>query len=177
MAFTFSGSHSDTDGFRLDQAAAGGALGASDVIDDRHSVTWAAAGGDDPTGSQFFSGAFSVAAAQDLLLADPTDPLQGAGAADLCHGWGPSGTLKLKRLKIRITTLAGVLTVARKAANGLPIFAAASDGIKLGPEGEFTFFDKGGDVCGVITTAGNDGLTFTPSAGTIEGVILAVFGP
>jgi hypothetical protein len=176
MSTTQTGTSSTSDEFRRQDT---GDLTTIDILADPRTVTWDEDGGTDPTWSQFWKGAFSVSAAQSVLIADPTDPLQGAGAATLSRTFAPSGVLKPKKIVIRITSVTtpgAVLTVARKAAAGLSLFTAASDGFKLGVNGEFRWYDEGGDVVGVVTTAVDDGLTISPSAGTIEGVMFVVFG-
>ncbi len=57
--------------------------------------------------------------------------------------------------------------LTRPAANGVPLFMAAGDGISLRPGGVFAWFAGAADATGVAVTAGTaDLLTVTNSAGT-----------
>lgn len=155
-------------------AALGGDRVGSDGISEILSIAFAAAGGTAPTLSGFLKGDLSVTGAQDLLLAHATDPLQSAGDAGYPAGFTVAGT-KLKLLYIRNSHATATLTVARKATNGLPIFVAASDGIIIEPGGHLLWYAPAGSVA--LTTGSNDGITLSPSAGTVTGVLVAAYGP
>jgi hypothetical protein len=172
MAVTtaFSGTHVDQPSFRF--SLSGDATG-TEIFEDPLTTQWDAAGGDVPTGTAAFKGTATITGAQDLLLADATDPLQGTGAGSWSRDAAVSGVLKLKYLRIRIVSGAK-LTVARGAANGLPIFSAAGDGLQFGKL--FEWFDDDGAVTGVVTTGASDKVTCTPSTGTVVAVVLTVWG-
>jgi hypothetical protein len=138
-------------------------------------LTWAAAGGTAPTISGWLIGT-GTAAAGDLLLAHATDPLQGMGDATYSEGFTVAST-KLKGLYLEnLSTTAGQdITIIRGAANGLPIFAAAGDGITLAP-GDFIYlFIKAGTAA--LTTTSNDKLTLSVAAGSPTFRLVAAYGP
>jgi hypothetical protein len=143
-----------------------------ETFDDPLSVTFAGSGGTAPTYTAVLKGTISISGATDYLLAAATAPF-----GSYSTGAAVSGVLKLKYLRIRHSSGSGNLLIARGAANGLAIFAAASDGITIGPTGLFEWYDRDGGITGVLTTTSNDKLTLTPSAGTVGAVILAAYGP
>lgn len=125
-----------------------------------------------PTITGFLKGTFSVSGGTDLLLAHATDPLQGAGDAQYSSGFTVAGS-KIKLLYIEVLTGA-ILTVARASSNGLTLLSAASDAIPLTIGDILQIYRKaGGDA---LTTGSNDALTLTPSAGTITGTIVVLYG-
>lgn len=88
-------------------------------------------------------------------------------AASLVDAYG--ATITFARIKAIIVTAAATNTndvqITRPAANGVPLFIAASDGIALKPGALFAWADPG--AAGVVVTPGTgDLLTFTNSAGT-----------
>lgn len=99
------------------------------------------------------------------LAASATEDLDLAGTLA-----GPlGGTLTFARVKALLVTAASGNTnnvrVTRPAANGLPLFLAASDGLDVRPGGAFLWVAP--DATGVAVTAGTgDLLTVTNSAGT-----------
>jgi len=137
-------------------------------------INWSAAGGSDPTLAGFLAGTVSVAGATDLLLAHATDPFQGGGDAAYSDGFTVAGS-KLKLLWIRNTHATGSLTVARKATNGLPVFDAASDAVTIQPGGIWMTYLPTGTAA--LTTGSNDGLTVTPSSGTVTAEVVVAYGP
>lgn len=103
--------------------------------------------------------------AQRTLAASGTEDLDFSGALT-----NPiSGSAVFARIKyILVVAAAGNtnnVNVTRPAANGLPLFLAAGDGVAVRPGGKF---EHGvADAVGVVVTAGTgDLLTFTNSAGT-----------
>lgn len=175
MAVTTAYSGSHVVQIRFTATLSGDKSGLETVKDDL-SITWAAAGGTAPTLTGALYGPISVTGAQDILLAHATDPLQGTGDATYTEGGTPSaGVSKLKFLRVRNTHATATLAVARKAANGLPIFSAASDAIVIEPGGYWDWYAPAGSAA--LTTGSNDGLTLTPSAGTVTGFLMAAYGP
>ncbi len=114
-----------------------------------------------------------TAAAGDLLLAHATDPLQGMGDAAYAPGFTVASS-KLKTLVIQNTDSTDSITVARGAANGLPVFDAASDAITLAPGDFFIYHKKAGTAA--LTTGSNDKLTISVSAGSPTFEIMAIYG-
>ena len=137
------------------------------------SITFAATGGTAPTLSGWFIGT-GTAAAGNILLAHATDPLQGMGAETYSQGFTVAGT-KLKILILENLDTTNSITFTRGAANGLPIFDAASDAITLAPGDVFVYFKKAGTAA--LTTGSNDKLTVSVSAGSPTFRILVGYGP
>lgn len=108
------------------------------------------------------------------LAASATEDLDLAGSLT-----GPlGGTLTFARIKMVLVTAASANTnnvnVTRPAANGVPLFLAASDGIAVRPGGGFLWAAT--DSTGVAVTAGTaDLLTFTNSAGSTSVTYDVVF--
>jgi hypothetical protein len=123
--------------------------------------------------SGFLAGQFT-AAAGDLLLAHATDPLGAMGSETYSAGFSPASS-KLKILAIQNTDATNTVTVARAAANGLPIFAAAGDGTTLDAGGCFFWFNKAGTAA--LTTGTNDALTISVGGGTPICNLVAIYGP
>lgn len=156
------------------RCAYSGERGGGESADFLLSAALAAAGGDDPTLSGFVQGTL-VAAAGDLLLAHATDPLQAMGSARYSEGFTVAGS-KLKLLVIRNNDPTNSVTIIRGAANGLPIFLAAGDGVTLGP-GQVLFLYNPAGLTAALTTGSNDKLTVSVSAGTPSCDFLAAYGP
>lgn len=155
------------------QALLGGDRSGTEVDKFREIIAWAAAGGSAPTISGFFKGVATVAAG-DWLLAHATDPLGTMGDATYSEGFVVAGS-KLKLLMIKNLSTTDSITVARGAANGLPIFDAAGDSVTLAPGDIFLFYKKAGTAA--LTTGSNDKLTLTPSAGSPTCDVRAWYGP
>lgn len=136
-------------------------------------LIFAAAGGTDPTLSGFLKGTVTVAAG-DILLAHATDPFQGMGDATYSDGFTVAGA-KLKLIVCRNAHATASITVSRAASNGLPIFAAAGDGITIPPGGFFCLYLPTGTAA--LTTGSNDALTLAPSAGSPTLEVTAFYGP
>jgi hypothetical protein len=134
---------------------------------------YAAAGGTAPTVSGFLTGQLTVAAG-DILLAHASDPFQGMGDSVYSDGFTVAGS-KLKMLYLRNCDETRSIVIIRGAANGLPIFEAASDGITLQPLG--TYFMEWPSGLAALTTGTNDKLTLTPSAGNPLMDLTAFYGP
>lgn len=128
--------------------------------------------GGDAVITGFVYGTLTVAAG-DLLLAHATDPLQGMGDAVYSTGFTVAGS-KLKLLYIENTHASLSITVARGAANGLPIFDAAGDSVTLAP-GDVLFIYKPAGTA-ALTTGSNDKLTLQPSSGSPTAKILVGYG-
>lgn len=99
------------------------------------------------------------------LAASATEDLDLAGS--LVNAFGDTQTFA--RLKIIVVTAASGNTnnvqVTRPAANGVPLFLAAGDGIAVKPGGMFVCAEPG--ATGHAVTAGTgDLITFTNSAGS-----------
>lgn len=137
------------------------------------SVAFAASGGTAPTTSGFLKGTLTISAPGDILLAHATDPFQGFGDAVYASGFTVAGS-KLKSLLIRNTGSSGSVVIIRAAANGLPIFQAAGDGIELAAGDVFLWHKTAGTAA--LTTGTNDALTLTPT-GTATLEVTAVYGP
>lgn len=135
--------------------------------------TYSPAGGDSPTISGFVRGTITVAAG-DLLLAHASDPFQGMGDATYSDGFTVAGT-KIKAIAFRNCSDSLSITIARGAANGLPIFDAAGDAITLPPLGCFVLEFPSGTAA--LTTGSNDKLTLAPSSGSPTMEILVIYGP
>lgn len=135
--------------------------------------TWAAAGGTAPTISGFLRSSVTVAAG-NWLLAHATDPFQSMGADTYPSGFDPAGT-KLKLLLIRNTDSTQTVTVAQAASNGLPIFAAAGDGVPIPPGGCYLWYSPAGTAA--LTTGSNDALTLSVSGGSPVVEVTAFYGP
>ena len=142
-----------------------------DVISE--AITFAASGGTAPTISGFFKGVATIAAG-DWLLAHASDPLQGMGDARYSEGFAVAGT-KLKLLMVKNLDSTNSITIARGAANGLPIFDAAGDAVTLAPGDIFLFYKKAGTAA--LTTGSNDKLTLSASAGSPTCDVRAWYGP
>jgi hypothetical protein len=86
-------------------------------------------------------------------------------AASLTDAFGASITFV--KVKAVVITAAAANTndvnVTRPAANGLPLFLAASDGIPVRPKGAFVWFAPGTGI--TVTPGTGDLLTLTNSAG------------
>lgn len=102
---------------------------------------------------------------QRTLAASGTEDLDLAGS--LLDAYGNAFTLARLKALIVLPAAANLnnLNVSRPAANGVPLFLAASDGIVLRPGGMLAWV--AGDATGVVVTAGTgDLITFTNAAGT-----------
>lgn len=97
------------------------------------------------------------------LAGSATEDLDLAGALTDALG-GPFTLAKLKAVVVRAWPAnTNNVVVSRPAANGVPLFAAASDAIAVQPGGMFVWAAPG---AGVVVTAGTgDLLTLTNSAG------------
>jgi hypothetical protein len=136
-------------------------------------ITLIAGRGDCPALSGALSGDFSIAAATDFLLADPSDPFAGGGNATYTDGFDPAGD-KLFALLIVNNDADESLKIERGAANGLPVFDAAGEGLNIGPDGAFFhWYDPAGTAA--LTSGTNDKLTLTPSANTVTGRLVAFY--
>lgn len=138
------------------------------------SLVFDPAGGDAPTISGYLNGTLALSGAVDCLLAAASDPLQGAGDAAYSDGFSPAGA-KIKLLRIKCTDATHGFTVARKATNGVDLFEAASDAVRLMPGDVLLLYRKAGG--GALSTGSNDGLTLTPLSGSPTGEITVVYGP
>ena len=137
--------------------------------------TFAPAGGSAPTISGFLFGTATVTTTPtDVLLAHATDPLQGLGDATYPDGFTVAGA-KLKGLWLRNNDTVDAVLVERAAANGLPVFDAAGDGISIPAGGEVWLYLPAGTAA--LSTGSNDALTLTAAAGTCSLEILAIYGP
>lgn len=101
------------------------------------------------------------------LAASATEDLDLAGALTDAFG----GSITFARIKAVIITAdpdnTNLVQLTRPAANGVPLFMAAGDGIALRPGSCFAWFAGAADATGVVVTAGTaDLLTVTNSAGT-----------
>lgn len=157
----------------LARAAFSGDSTGGRTIEETLNLTFAAAGGSDPTISGFLKGTVTVAAG-DLLLAHATDPFQAMGDAGYSDGFTVAGS-KIKLLIIRNSDATRSITVARAAANGLPIFDTAGDSVTIPPGGVFLFYLPTGTAA--LTTGSNDALTLTPSAGNPTAEVTVFYGP
>jgi hypothetical protein len=110
--------------------------------------------------------------AADMLWSD-TRTLAASGTEDLdlaASLTGPvGGTLTFARIKLLYVTALAANTnnvnITRPAANGVPLFLAASDGVPVKPGGSFLWVAP--DATGIaVTAATGDLLTFTNSAGS-----------
>lgn len=102
---------------------------------------------------------------QRTLSASATEDLDLAGSLTDVFG----NTITFARIKLVMVTAAAANTnnvnVTRPAANGVPLFLAAGDGIPIRPGGGNIWWAP--DSTGVAVTAGTgDLLTFTNSAGS-----------
>ena len=158
----------------LFRAAYSGDRGGGEEMEKRLSVVFAAAGGAAPTISGFVGGTI-VAAAGDLLLAHATDPFQAMGSARYSEGFAVAGT-KLKGFFFQNNDAAETVTIVRGAANGLPIFLAAGDGLTVGPGAHLWLYNPLG-LTAALTTGSNDKLTISVSGGTPSCDVIAVYGP
>ena len=139
------------------------------------SITMDPTGGDAPTVSGFLSGGIDISTTPvDMLLAAATDPLQGAGSAEYSPGFTVAGS-KIKYFYLRNSHATGSITISRGAANGLPIFDAASDAITVLAGSMVLLEFKAGTAA--LTTTSNDKLTIVGSAAHITADILVVYGP
>jgi hypothetical protein len=147
-----------------------GTLGVRETLD----LTFAAAGGTDPTISGWVNGTITVAAG-DLLMAHATDPFQGMGDSS----YGPPGftvaSTKLKLLYMKNLHATISINVIRGAANGLPVFTAAGDGIDIPAGGALLIYYPTGTAA--LTTTSNDKLTLAPASGSPTMDVLAIYGP
>lgn len=171
LTTTYSGSLSLAIALR---SAFGGDYSGGQEAEERLSVTFAAAGGTAPTLSGFLMGT-ADAAAGDWLLAHATDPFQGMGDATYSAGFTVAGT-KLKLLYIKNEDATNSVTIIRGAANGLPIFAAAGDGLTILPGGVLLLYDPAG-LTAALTTTSNDKLTLSVSGGSPDLTVLCGYGP
>lgn len=136
-------------------------------------ATLAASGGSAPTISGFLAGEIT-AAAGDILLAHDTDPFQSMGSATYSAGFSPASS-KIKVIYFENTDDTNTITIARKATNGLPIFAAAEDAMTLAAGDARFFYFKAGTAA--LTTGSNDALTLSVGAGTPTMNIVVIYGP
>lgn len=142
-------------------------------------ITFTESGGTEPDLAGFLSGTGSISGAVDMLLANATDPMQGAGdAIYFPPAYAPSGTGKIKFVYFKNTTAAGggKLKIERGALNGLPIFDAAGEGLEIPAQGALMLCLYDGSVGGAITTTSNDKLTVTPSTGTVTFEMVVAYG-
>ncbi len=137
-------------------------------------ITFDPSGGDAPTISGFLSGSLSFSGSVDMLLADPTDPTQAAGTAAYSPGFTVAGS-KIKAFYLRNTSTTASITIARGAANGVPIFDAASDAITI-PAGGMIYIEYRAGTA-ALTTTSNDKLTRTSSSGTATADMVVIYGP
>jgi hypothetical protein len=138
-----------------------------------NAITWAAAGGTAPTLTGWLYAATVTCAAGDWLLAHATDPFQSMGDSAYAPGFTVASS-KLKLLYIRNKDTANSITIARGAANGLPIFDAASDAVTLAPGDCLLLYKKAGTAA--LTTTSNDKITVAVSAGSPTCEVLAFYG-
>lgn len=102
---------------------------------------------------------------QRTLAASATEDLDLAGS--LTNAFGATQTFaRIKAIIVYAATgNTNNVNVTRPAANGVPLFLAAGDGIPVRPGGLFMWISP--DATGVAVTAGTgDLLTFTNSAGS-----------
>lgn len=124
----------------------------------------------------FVAAAEVTCAAGDWWLASTTDPFQGMGDAVVDDGATPVGK-KLKVLAVYSDPdNTGNITIARAAANGCPVFAAANDAYVITPGGLFLFYDPNGTVVTNLQRGTNDILTISVSAGAPVAQVLMIFG-
>lgn len=133
-------------------------------------ISYQMGSGSNPSLAGVLAGTLSVTGAQDILLAAASDPLGATGDAGYSEGYDPDGD-ELILLMIRNTHATASLKVERGAANGLPIFDAAGEGLNIAAGGIFFYYDPAGT--GALTTTSNDKLTLTPSTGTVTAELLA----
>lgn len=124
-------------------------------IDNTTRYIWASGTGADQADKMYSdTNTLGASATVDLDLAGP-----------LSDGLG--GTITLVKLKALIVKAAPANTnnvlVSRPAANGVPLFAAASDAIPVLPGGTFAWISPGAGIA--VTPATGDLVTFTNSAG------------
>lgn len=108
------------------------------------------------------------------LSASATEDLDVSGALTTPLG----GTFVIARIKAIIVTAASTnannVNVTRPAANGVPLFLAAGDGVPVKPGGAFVWVAP--DVTGIaVTAATGDLVTFTNSAGATSVTYSVVF--
>jgi hypothetical protein len=124
-------------------------------------IQWNPTGGGAPTFAAFLHGTI-VAANSDLLLAN-ADPFQSMGDSV----WEDSPTLaglKVKEFCLINNDPAETVTIEQGATNGLAIFAAAGDGIKVKPNGgRFYWYDPAGVA---FPSGSGDKVTLAVSGGT-----------
>lgn len=171
MAYTYSGDLSIS--MNVTVTASGDPIIGNMRLQELFSAVLAASGGTAPTVSGFLAGTFT-AAAGDLLLAHATDPLGSMGSETYSAGFNPASS-KLKVLAIRNNDATNTVTIARAAANGLPIFSAANDAISIDAGGFFFLHLKAGTAA--LTTGSNDALTVSVGGGTPSCDIVAIYGP
>lgn len=171
MAYTYSGSFSM--GMEVLVTADGSPISGNMQLSKLFAGILAATGGTAPTVSGFMAGTFT-AASGDILLAHATDPLGTMGSEVYSAGFTVAGS-KLKLLAIRNNDSTNTVTIARAASNGLPIFAAASDGTTLDAGGFFLWHNKAGTAA--LTTGSNDALTIAVGGGAPVCDIVAIYGP
>lgn len=150
-----------------------GDWGGGEALNSAITITLAATGGAAPTVTGWMKGTLSLSGAVTLLLAHATDPLQGAGDATYSPGLTVASS-KLKGLIIKVDSSSGGNLTIERPANPLPIFNALGDALTLDPGGMFVFFLEDGTAA--LTTGSNDALLITPSAGTVTGTIIALYG-
>ena len=157
------------------RAAYSGERSGGEEAEDKVSVTFAAAGGTAPTLSGFVEGVITATTTPtNILVAHASDPFQGLGSAEYSRGFAPASA-KLKLIYFRNTDDTDSVTIARAAANGLPIFDAAGDAITLAPGEVFLLYRKAGTAA--LTTGSNDALALTASANTPEVFCILGYGP
>lgn len=140
--------------------------------------TWSNTGGTAPTWDGWLYGEFTVSAG-DILAAHATTPVLGS-AANATYSTGLTSNGKKPKLIYLRNTIAvggtGTFTVIRGAANGLPVFLAANDGLTLTPGGVWIWSDPAGSVVGALSSGSNDKLTLAVTAGTPTAELLIVYG-
>lgn len=171
MAYTYLGDLSI--GMNVIVTASGDPISGNMRLAETFAANLAAAGGTAPTVSGFLAGSI-VAAAGDLLFAHATDPFGAMGSETYSAGFTVAGS-KLKLLYIRNTDSTNTITISRAAANGLPIFNAASDAMTLDPGDVFFYHKKAGTAA--LTTGSNDALTIAVGGGSPTADVVAIYGP
>jgi hypothetical protein len=96
------------------------------------------------------------------------------GDAAYSEGFTVAGS-KLKFLLIENLDATQTITVIQGAAAGLPIFAAAGDGVAIAPGGIHMFYNPAGTAA--LTTTSNDKLTVSVSGGSPTFRLVAAYGP
>ncbi len=154
------------------KAALGGDFAGTEIARVVKLLTFTDSGGTEPDLATFLVvESLDVTGATSYLLAAAAAPF-----GSYMRGLAPAaGVDKVKAFYVENLHASASIALIRKTAGGLTLFDTATAGLTI-PAGAFVLMSphNGGAA---LTTTSNDGITITPSAGTVPVKIIVGYGP